>query len=72
MFAYVERPFVVCVSFFECVFTNSFVTFGLVILYVTLYWHYVEDIFQEAVSVVGASIFVDIITFSGVLVYCFI
>ena len=41
----------VCVSFFECVFTNSFVVFGLVILFVTLYYRSTQDVFKEVISV---------------------
>ena len=64
-----EKSFMVFVSFFECVFANFFIISELVILFVRLYCRFIKDVFKKAISVQGAGILVDTITFSGVLVW---
>ena len=46
-FTDVEWSFMVCASFFKCVFTNSFIIFGLVILFVRLYYRYIRMFFRK-------------------------
>ena len=60
----VKWSFMVCVSFFECVFINSFVISGLVDLSVTFYGSNIQDVFHMAISVEGIRASVD--TFSCV------
>ena len=40
-----DRSFMVCVSFFECVFISSVISPGLVILFVGFYCRYIQDVF---------------------------
>ena len=42
-----DSPLTVCVSFFECAFNSSFVTFEFVTVFVTRYCGYIQNIFED-------------------------